>query len=230
MLSNYNKAVILSGVGVEIVTIGFRNYKILGGGGAEPIALHRTYKLPLPDLWRLLAELERNKRKSEIGAEDMQSKTSFSSDFEIAELAFCKLPDPILIESNQPYRFGLHLFDYFSLCPTNVELFFWAKTNRGEVRSERVSLTYTIGSQIPQLERYIRLLNGALPEPNPTTYEPDYIRAEKQEKLQGLAYELWERAGRPTGRDAEFWRQAETELPVRQVEEQQLRTVHKRPL
>jgi hypothetical protein len=32
------------------------------------------------------------------------------------------------------------------------------------------------------------------------------------EEIQTRAYQLWEEAGRPEGRDQEFWRQAEREL------------------
>ena len=31
--------------------------------------------------------------------------------------------------------------------------------------------------------------------------------------IQRIAYELWETAGRPTGKDKEFWSQAESTLP-----------------
>jgi len=35
---------------------------------------------------------------------------------------------------------------------------------------------------------------------------------EKELRTQRLAYELWEKAGRPYGRDAEFWDRAEVIL------------------
>lgn len=32
------------------------------------------------------------------------------------------------------------------------------------------------------------------------------------ERIRARRHDLWERAGRPEGREAEFWRQAETEV------------------
>jgi Protein of unknown function (DUF2934) len=38
------------------------------------------------------------------------------------------------------------------------------------------------------------------------------FQGQQEEKLRELAYELWEKAGRPAGRQDEFWRQAEESL------------------
>jgi hypothetical protein len=38
------------------------------------------------------------------------------------------------------------------------------------------------------------------------------FQGQQEEKLRELAYELWERAGRPAGRQDEFWQQAEEKL------------------
>lgn len=35
--------------------------------------------------------------------------------------------------------------------------------------------------------------------------------------IEALAYELWERAGKPEGRDLEFWALAEAEIAARAV-------------
>ena len=37
-------------------------------------------------------------------------------------------------------------------------------------------------------------------------------RENREQKLQVLAYQLWDAAGRPPGRDDEFWRMAEERL------------------
>lgn len=37
-------------------------------------------------------------------------------------------------------------------------------------------------------------------------------RASRQERIRQRASELWERVGRPFGRDDEFWYQAENEI------------------
>jgi Protein of unknown function (DUF2934) len=38
------------------------------------------------------------------------------------------------------------------------------------------------------------------------------FQGQQEEKLRELAYELWEKAGSPAGRQDEFWRQAEERL------------------
>lgn len=149
IMSRHDKPLLLTAVGIEAVRLSQGGYRLFGGAGAEPLNLHRTYKLPLPDLIRSLAEKQ---REQGIGWENPVDVNE--------PPAFCRLPDPILIESYRPYRFGLHLFDYVNFCPTEVELFFWARTDRGEARSERTRLAYLIGSDIAPLMRYKRLLEG----------------------------------------------------------------------
>jgi hypothetical protein len=38
------------------------------------------------------------------------------------------------------------------------------------------------------------------------------FQGQQEEKLRQLAYELWEKAGRPAGRHDEFWQQAQEQL------------------
>jgi hypothetical protein len=38
------------------------------------------------------------------------------------------------------------------------------------------------------------------------------FQGQQEEKQRALAYELWEKAGRPEGRQDEFWQQAERSL------------------
>jgi hypothetical protein len=38
------------------------------------------------------------------------------------------------------------------------------------------------------------------------------MESEKQRRIRERAYEIWQREGRPHGRDAEHWRRAETEI------------------
>ncbi len=219
IMSRHDKPVLLTAVGIQAVRLSQGGYVILGGGGGEPLDLHRTYKLPLPDLLRSLAEKQR-----ELGF-------SWGEAVNVDELAYCRLPDPILIESHRPYRYGLHLFDYVNYCPTEVELFFWARTSSGEARSERARLTFVIGSEIPPLSRYRRLLSGEEEVKEQQESELRHLRPEdKKQMLQRLAHELWERAGRPEGRDQELWNLAEKELPTRILNEDALRMVHKRPM
>jgi hypothetical protein len=219
IMSRHDKPVLLTAVGIQAVRLSQGGYEILGGGGGEPLNLHRTYKLPLPDLLRSLAEKQRA-----LGI-------SWGEAVDVDELAYCRLPDPILIESYRPYRYGLHLYDYVNYCPTEVELFFWARTDRGEALSERARLIFFIGRPIPPVSRYKRILLGEDEAEKQRESELRGLRPEEKEQmLQRLAHELWERAGRPQGRDQELWKLAEKELPTRILGEDALRMVHKRPL
>ncbi len=140
---------LLSSVGIVVVGASHAARLDLGGGGAEPVDLHRTYQLPLPDVRRLLAEAQRAACAVECPWVDLEGDST------------CRLPDPILIEAGRASRYGLHLFDYTDYCPTEVELVLWARTDAGEVRSDRLRLSYLIGSDIQPLARYRRLLLGS---------------------------------------------------------------------
>jgi len=219
IISRHDKPLLLTSIGIQVVRLSEGGYgPIFGGGGAEPLNLHRTYKLPLPDLLQTLAEKQRA-----LGI-------SWGDAVDVNELSYCRLPDPIVIESYRPYRFGLHLFDYVNFCPTEVELFFWANTDRGEARSERARLVFVIGSDIPQVQRYKRLLKGKEEIEDQLERHFHYSGSEGlQQQLQRMAYDFWERAGRPRGRDKEFWSRAEEELP-RILDDGALYGMHKRPL
>jgi hypothetical protein len=45
-----------------------------------------------------------------------------------------------------------------------VDLYFTARTDRGEARSGRATLGYTIGSEIPRVQRYRRLVEPGAAE------------------------------------------------------------------
>ena len=218
IMSRHDKPLLLTSVGIQAVRLSLGGFMPIFGGGGQRLELDRTYNLPLPDLLRSLAEKQRA-----LGL-------SWGDAVEVDELAYCRLPDPILIEPYRPYRFGLQLFDYINFCPTEVELYFWAKTDRGEARSERARLSFGIGSEIPPIDRYKRMLGGEDEIKSREAYSRYLRPEEKHQKLERLAYELWERAGRPQGRDQELWSLAEKELPDRMLEEDVLRMVRKRSL
>jgi len=147
IISRHDKPILLTAVGIEVVWLGSEEILLLGGGAASVIR-DKTYKVPLPDLWEALALKQ---RESGVGQFEK---------VEVNELAYCRLPDPILIESYGVYRFGLHLLDFVMHCPNSIELFFWARTDRGEMRSGLAHLSYLIGGQIAPYMRYLRILSG----------------------------------------------------------------------
>ena len=149
---------LISRVGIIALGTSFGAYTELGGGGAEPVLLHRTYEIMMPDLWAVLAEGQRNAFRNLAEAREKGVPRWINTD----QRSSCRLPDPILIDPGKAYRFGLHLLDYTGLSPTEVELEFWVQTDKEEARSGRTRLSYLIGSDIPQVERYRRMLRGAM--------------------------------------------------------------------
>jgi TIR domain/Protein of unknown function (DUF2934) len=217
---------LITRIGIEAVGASFRGHDGLGSGPTESVLMHRTYQIPVPDLWLALAEGERA-----AGHEPARFYTPWAV---TAERASCRLPDPILVDPGRAYRFGLHLFDYTSLCPTEVELVFWAQTDQGEAKSEHARLSYFIGSDIPPLNRYLRILYGPAEVDrqnlNALRYSIRYGEEEEtQERTRQVAYSLWKDAGRPDGKDQEFWAAAERKLGET-LRPGDLDTVHRRTL
>ena len=129
----------------------------------------------------------------------------------------CRLPDPILMQQNQPYRYGLRLFDFINYCPTTVELRLWARTDLGDVRSQQIRLRCSPGRTIDPYERYrwIRgpksrrgLAKRQARDPYYATWEQRQHQ-EPWERHQRHAYQLWEEAGSPEGNSDLYWHQAE---------------------
>jgi hypothetical protein len=211
---------LLLAVGIEVVAASCKSWVILGGRSAEPLDLHRTYQLDLPDVWLALAR-------------------SVKQGKPVSETSSCRLPDPILFEARRPYRFGLQLFEYTDCCPPEVDLYFTARTDRGEARSLTASLRYTLGSDIPSAKRYKRFLDPALAEQDAqaalrfereTPYKWLVKHSNIEGELQAAAHQFWEQAGKPEGRDLEFWTAAEREVASRLLEENYLYGAYKRPL
>jgi Protein of unknown function (DUF2934) len=64
----------------------------------------------------------------------------------------------------------------------------------------------------PVLPRHAKLLPPVNATPHIRRIEMPEFQGQKEEKQRELAYELWEKAGRPTGRQDEFWQLAEEQL------------------
>jgi hypothetical protein len=220
---------LISRVGIVALGMSFKAYGEFGGGGAEPIVLHRIYEIAVPDLWQLMAGAHRAQRDSPGGYDAGRWPWVTA-----CERASCRLPDPVLMNSDSAYRFGLRLFDYTNFCPTEVELVFSVRTDRGECQSERSRLSYLITKGIPPLSRLDRMVKGepaiAAHAASAAKYAYLWNAGEQHERVQRMARSLWERAGRPAGRDQGFWAAAEQELGRELLAEEVLSAAHKRPL
>lgn len=148
LVNRGDEPVLLTAVGVEFLAAR-TNMLIMGGGASSDVVhLHRIYRLELPDVWAALAAAE----KASPPASGQLSA--------IRELAYCRLPDPVLMQGQAPYRYGLDLFDYPQLCPDYVELCFWIRTDAGEFRSPRASLHYLLPGSYGGVVRYARIKAG----------------------------------------------------------------------
>jgi len=232
---------LITRIGIDVLRASFQAHDGLGGAGqATPITLHRTYQFPMPDVWRSFAAAQRA-----AGQTSYQPDRDFSTPvwMDVADRASCRLPDPILLDPGSAYRFGLHLFDYVNLCPTEIELIFWAQTDQGEAQSSRVMLRYFMGRTLPSEQRYLRMLEGPsevkvqeemalrfrYPTDSPWLFEN--VDSERlHDDIAKTAYALWETAGRPDGRDQEFWVAAKWKLGSDLLTKENLDAAHKRPM
>jgi hypothetical protein len=62
------------------------------------------------------------------------------------------------------------------------------------------------GPERPELEEAEAIGKSHIAEEDPQITQPD------EEKIRGRAYAIWEREGRPVGRDDEHWHQAEKDV------------------
>jgi hypothetical protein len=232
---------LITRIGIDVLRASFQAHEGLGGAGlATPIPLHRTYQFPMPDVWRSFAEAQRAAGKTSYQRTGDLWTPVWT---EVTERSSCRLPDPIFLDPDSAYRFGLHLFDYVNLCPTEVELLFWIQTDQGEAQSSRVMLRYFMGKTLPCVNRYFRMLEGPsevrqqeelafkyrYPAASPWLF--DEVDSERlHEDIARIAYALWESAGRPDGQDQEFWRAAKRKLGGDLVTKDDLDAAHKRPM
>lgn len=171
-----DRAVVLSAVGLEVLTV---DSVEIGFGGAvvsTEIELSQILLLELPDMWAPLA-----------GASKLPVDVHGES--------ICRLPSPVLMQAGAPYRFGLCLFDYWSLMPNVARVRFLVETGLDSHTSHPVLLTYTLPGCYGGAARIA--LSGD---------------DRWQQEVARTAEYLWRREGQPPGRDEEFWFRAEGEV------------------
>jgi hypothetical protein len=57
---------------------------------------------------------------------------------EVREMVIKHVPDPVYLEPNAPYRYGLLLRDYHRHVPNWARIRMWASTDQGECRSAEI--------------------------------------------------------------------------------------------
>lgn len=116
--------VLLTALGVELVSVAHIYYP--GGTSAPP----RAVKIKKEDLYILEMPDVLTKVRAYSG-----SLVGEVEPMNLRELVSTRLPDPVYLEANAPYRYGLLLDKYDERIPNHAILRFWAKTNLGEHRS-----------------------------------------------------------------------------------------------
>ena len=197
VINRSGEPVLLTAVGLEILSLDF-DQKTYGGGVAVfEVKRSRTFCLELPDMWRKLAEAKLSQQ--------------LERPVKVQELAFSRLPDPVLLEVNAPYRYGLLLYDYQELLPNKVVLCFWLQTDRGEIRSHKVYVSYIIPGGYRGVSRYYMLTN-------------------REDSIRYRANRLWEQSDRPEGQGDQLWLAAEQEQQREDVERLRDHQLRKRPI
>jgi hypothetical protein len=125
LLSTTTKPVILTDIGVEIVSVAHAIPIGAPGGGPKSvkIELAGSYTIDMPDV--------RGKIK------DGRWWDNFSP-IDWNEIVSVRLPDPIYVQAEAPYRYGLLLHRYSERMPNAVILRMWIRTHQGQERSREI--------------------------------------------------------------------------------------------
>ncbi len=119
-----NTPAILTAVGIEVVSVAHIIYEY-GIPTAAKIYKQDSYEIELPDIKERLPETDT--------FETIEPIT-------LNEIISTRLKDPIYLEPNAPYRYGLLLKEYQSRMPNHAILSLWILTNLGETRSKLVEI------------------------------------------------------------------------------------------
>jgi hypothetical protein len=138
ILNTTNEPIFVTDVGIEIIKVSF--VQRAGGGNvpsSERVEIQDEYVLNLPDI-----------NAMHISEED-RTLYALYYDLIVNQVVSIKLPDPIYMQPQAPYRFTLTLRDYQIKMPTDVFMRLWVKTNKGEARSRMIFLFATKSAEVP---------------------------------------------------------------------------------
>jgi hypothetical protein len=126
-LMNTSKTpVILSAIGVEVVTVGNINY-VSGVPSAAKIPKNDAYIVEIPNILHLIGvEWRWQLKKPRVVNKTVRKQ----------------LTDPVYLESGAPYRFGLRLKNYYKHVPNFARIRMHATSDQGECVSEELE-TFT---------------------------------------------------------------------------------------
>jgi len=128
ILNQATEAMVLTAVGIEIVTVAHVPYgRPIAGLVPQATKIKRTgaYVLLLPKLFARFSE-------------------KFDPDEDVTvnvnEVYSTPLADPVYLEGHAPYRYLLNLTQYDRVMPNHVVARLWARTTGGDVRSEEITI------------------------------------------------------------------------------------------
>jgi hypothetical protein len=158
-----SQPLLLTDVGIEIVTVCHYTY-VAGIPKAVKIKKVDTYRVEIPDIWGAITGQSRDlppsdetkKMRTKEPAEQVPAVRTGSSgemtirispidlmDFppiDLYQLVSTKIPDPVYLEPNAPYRYGLLLDKYQKRMPIHALIRLWVRTNAAERRSPEICL------------------------------------------------------------------------------------------
>ena len=126
-LMNTSKSpVILTAVGVEVVTVGYIGY-VSGVPSAAKIAKSEAYVIEIPNIWQLIG---------------VEHRWQLEKPRNVTETVRKQLADPVYLESGAPYRYGLLLKSYYNHVPNFARIRMHVTSDQGECVSEELE-TFT---------------------------------------------------------------------------------------
>lgn len=117
--------VILTAIGIEVLTV----CQILYCYGIPTAA-----KIPKSDSYMIQMPNIRQRMRDKFGNfHDYEPQ-------EVREMVTKHVPDPVYLEPNAPYRYGLLLKDYYGHVPNWARIRMWASTDQGECQSAELEI------------------------------------------------------------------------------------------
>jgi hypothetical protein len=120
--------IILTAVGLELIKVAQVIY-LYGIPQVAKVYKTDSYSLDLPNLRERLHEFS----KDNLFGYDTKS-------FDLNEMVFVNVEDPVYLESKAPYRYQLLLKEYQERILNHAILCLWVRTNVGEFRSELIEI------------------------------------------------------------------------------------------
>ena len=132
IMNRSGRPVIVTAVGIELMTVAEEAYRDMTGGylpSAAPIRITDSYDIAVPELWPSEVRLGDN----DPFAPDLDAPVSVNR-------VISKTIPPVYLEPQAPFRYTLRLVGYDTRIPNKSLLRMWARTDESELLSEVIYL------------------------------------------------------------------------------------------